>query len=36
MISDLYNSGISVTEISSEYSIVKSTINGWIKDNKKN
>ncbi len=36
MISDLYNSGMSVTEISSEYGIAKSTINGWIKNNKKN
>lgn len=35
MISDLYNSGMSVTEISSEYGIAKSTINGWIKNNKK-
>lgn len=35
MISDLYNSGMSVTEISSEYSIAKLTINGQIKNNKK-
>lgn len=35
MISDLYNSEMSVTEISSEYAIVKSTINGGIKNNKK-
>lgn len=35
MISDLYNSGMSVTEISSEYGIAKSTINGWIKNNKR-
>ena len=35
MISDLYNSGMSVTEISREYGIAKSTINGWIKNNKK-
>jgi len=35
MISDLYNSGMSVTEINSEYGIAKSTINGWIKNNKK-
>ena len=35
MISDLYSSGMSITEISSEYGIAKSTINGWIKDNKK-
>ena len=35
MISDLYNSGMSATEISSEYGIAKSTINGWIKNNKK-
>ncbi len=35
MISDLYNSGMSITEISSEYGIAKSTINEWIKNNKK-
>ncbi|MGN9136296.1 transposase [Clostridium sp. HCP1S3_B4] len=32
MIVDLFKSGMSVSEISSEYSIEKSTINGWIKD----
>ena len=35
MISDLYNSRMSVTKISSEYGIAKSTIDGWIKNNKK-
>lgn len=35
MIFDLYNSGMSITEISSEYGIEKLTINGWIKANKK-
>ncbi len=35
MISDLYNSRMSVTEINSEYGIAKSTINVWIKNNKK-
>ena len=28
----LFKSGMSLSEISSEYSIAKSTINGWIKD----
>ncbi len=32
MIVDLFKSGMSVSEISSEYGIAKSTINGWIKD----
>ena len=32
MIVDLYKSGISLSEISSEYGIAKSTINAWIKD----
>lgn len=32
MIVDLYKSGINLAELSSEYSIAKSTINGWIKD----
>ena len=32
MIVDLFKSGMSLSEISSEYSIAKSTINGWIKD----
>ena len=32
MIVDLFKSGMSVSEISSEYVIAKSTINGWIKD----
>ncbi len=29
---DLFKSGISLSELSSEYGIAKSTINGWIKD----
>ena len=32
MIVDLFKSGMSVSEISSESGIAKSTINGWIKD----
>ncbi len=32
MIADLYTSGMSLAELSSEYDIAKSTINGWIKD----
>ena len=32
MIVDLFKSGMSVSEISNEYGIAKSTINGWIKD----
>lgn len=32
MIVDLFKSGMSVSEISSEYGIAKSTINGWVKD----
>ena len=32
MIVDLFKSGMSLSEISSEYGIAKSTINGWIKD----
>ena len=32
MIVDLFKSGMSVSEISSEYGIAKSTINGWLKD----
>ena len=32
MILDLFKSGMSLSEISSEYGIAKSTINGWIKD----
>lgn len=32
MIVDLFKSGMSVSEISSEYGIAKSTINGWIKE----
>nr|CRG98349.1 transposase [Clostridium perfringens] len=31
MISDLYKSGMPISEISSEYGIAKSTINGWVK-----
>ena len=34
MISDLYKSGMTISEISSEYDIAKSTINGWVKANK--
>ena len=34
MISDLYKSGMTISEISSEYGIAKSTINGWVKANK--
>ena len=32
MIVDLYKSGMSLAELSSEYGIAKSTINGWVKD----
>jgi transposase len=32
MIVDLYKSGMTLAELSSEYGIAKSTINGWIKD----
>ena len=32
MIVDLFKSGMSLSEISSEYGIAKSTINDWIKD----
>ena len=32
MIVDLFKVGMSLVEISSEYGIAKSTINGWIKD----
>ena len=32
MIVDLFKSGMSLAELSSEYGIAKSTINGWIKD----
>ncbi|ENZ30338.1 hypothetical protein HMPREF1084_03723 [Clostridium butyricum 60E.3] len=32
LIADLYKSGMSLAELSSEYGIAKSTINGWIKD----
>lgn len=34
MISDLYKSGMTISKISSEYDIAKSTINGWVKANK--
>ena len=34
MISDLYKSGMTISEISSEYGIAKSTINCWVKYNK--
>ena len=29
---DLFKSGMSLTELSSEYGIAKSTIGGWVKD----
>ncbi len=32
MIVDLYKTGMSLSEISGEYGIAKSTITGWIKD----
>ena len=32
MIVDLFKSGMSLAELSSEYDIARSTINGWIKD----
>ena len=32
MIVDLFKSGVSLTELSSEYDIAKSTIGGWVKD----
>jgi len=32
MLVDLYKSGMSLAELSSEYGIAKSTIGGWIKD----
>lgn len=32
MIVDLFKSGMSLAELSSEYGIAKSTISGWIKD----
>ena len=32
MIVDLFKSGMNLSEISREYGIAKSTINGWIKD----
>jgi len=32
MIVDLFKSGMSLVELSSEYGIARSTINGWIKD----
>jgi len=31
---ELYNSGKTITELSSEYAVAKSTINGWVKKNK--
>ena len=34
MISDLYKSGMTISEISSYYGIAKSTINGLVKTNK--
>lgn len=32
MIVDLFKSGMSLAELSSEYGIAKSTISGWVKD----
>ena len=32
MIVDLFKSGMSLAELSSEYGIAKSTINGWVKN----
>ena len=32
MIVELFKSGMSLSELSSEYGIAKSTINGWVKD----
>ena len=32
MIVELFKSGMNLAELSSEYGIAKSTINGWIKD----
>lgn len=32
MIVELFKSGASLAELSSEYGIAKSTINGWVKD----
>lgn len=32
MIVDLFKSGMSLAELSSEYGLAKSTINGWIKN----
>ncbi|NFA44623.1 hypothetical protein EXM65_19255 [Clostridium botulinum] len=32
MIVDLFKSGMSLAELSGEYGIAKSTINGWVKD----
>lgn len=32
MIVELFKSGMSLAELSSEYGIAKSTINGWVKD----
>ena len=32
MIVELFKSGLSLAELSSEYGIAKSTINGWVKD----
>lgn len=31
---ELYNSGKTITELSSEYAVAKSTINGWVKKKK--
>lgn len=34
MISNLYKCGMTISEIISEYGIAKSTINGWVKNNR--
>ena len=34
MIVELFKSGMSLAKLSSEYGIAKSTINGWVKDEK--
>ena len=35
MITNLYKSGMTIPDLSSEYGIAKSTISGWVKDNTK-
>ena len=36
IIVDLYKSGMTIPEISSEYGIARSTIAGWVKDKREN